>query len=88
MAHQSDPTSLSNPLDVKVVSSHLALRVDFTKKILDGHVDHRTEVLKDGSSTFVLDSKALNIKKVSLVAQAEEALEVCTRESSNQKNYR
>jgi leukotriene-A4 hydrolase len=72
---KSDPTSLSNPLDVKVVSSHLALTVDFTNKILAGHVDHRTEVLKEGSSTLVLDSKALKIKNVSLVAQADEALE-------------
>lgn len=76
---KADPTSLANPLDVKVVSSHLALSVDFTKKILTGHVDHLTEVLKEGSSTLVLDSKALNIKKVSFVAQAEEAAEVCNK---------
>lgn len=72
-----DPTSLSNPLDVKVLSSHLALRVDFAKKILAGYVDHKTEVLKAGSSTLVLDSRALSIQKVTLVAQAEEPLEVC-----------
>jgi aminopeptidase N len=76
MSHQTDPTSLSNPLDVKVVSSHLAIRVDFTKNILAGYVDHRTEVLQDGSAKLVLDSKALNIKNVSLVQQAEDALGV------------
>lgn len=76
MSFAADPTSLSNPLDVKVNSAHLSLRVDFTKQILAGYVDHNTTVLKEGASTLVLDSKALSIKKVSFVKETEEAAEV------------
>lgn len=76
MSTLADPTSLSNPLDVQVLSSHLALRVDFSKKILAGYVDHNTKVVKEGASTLVLDSKALAINKVSIVRDSEEPAEV------------
>lgn len=47
MVHRDDPSSLSNPLEIRVKSSHLSLSVDFTKKILAGNVQHKVQVTKE-----------------------------------------
>lgn len=43
------------------------MTVDFTKKILAGHVTHVVEVVTAGTETVVFDTKALNISEVKFV---------------------
>jgi leukotriene-A4 hydrolase len=66
---------LSNPLEAKVNSITLSLNVDFERKVLAGHVDLHTELVKEGVTTLVLDTRALNVQKATLVGNDEQVLE-------------
>ncbi len=41
---------------------YLVLKIDFERKVMEGYVEHKAEVQKEGSETLVLDSKGLVIK--------------------------
>ncbi|KAJ3135866.1 Leukotriene A-4 hydrolase [Geranomyces variabilis] len=63
----TDPNSFANTDEIKINHSHLALDVDFEKRILAGSVTHTATVVGKNVSQFVLDTSFLSINDVALI---------------------
>lgn len=59
-----DPNSFSRPDEAKVVDIFLQLEIDFNKKVLHGAVTLTVERKKESVTHLILDSRDLDIQKV------------------------
>lgn len=64
MTSAKDPSSLSNPTQVRVKHISLQLTVDFANKTLSGHADYRLQRLSQDADKLILDTNSIDIKHV------------------------
>jgi aminopeptidase N len=62
----SDPSSFANIEEVSQVHVSFVITVDFERKVFSGHVDITATVHGEEATTFVLDTKGLDIHSVEL----------------------
>ena len=62
----SEPSSQSNPDDMRIVHSDIKMTVAFDRRVIVGIVTHHTRVVKETATQLILDTRGLQIASVSV----------------------